>query len=94
MGTLGVVGGGVQRHGGASLSGVVEAVLPARGPGVGAMAAQDHGAPQETESGANPASVEGEAKRHQTLVLVSADRVPDSRYDATHSWSYRGDGEE
>lgn len=94
MCTLGVVGGGVQRHGGAPLSGVVEAVLPARGPGVGAMATQDHGAPQETESGADPAGIQGEAERHQTLVLVNANRVPDSRYDATHSWSHRGDGEE
>lgn len=87
--TLGVVGGGVQRHGRAPLSGVVEAVLPARGPGVGAVATQDHGAAQETESGADPAGVQREAERHQTLLLVSADGEPDSRDDAAHSWKRR-----
>lgn len=91
--TLGVVCGGVQRRGRAPLSGVEEAVLPARGPGIGAVAAQDHGAAQETESRADPAGVQREAKRHQTLVLVSADGEPDSRYDATHSWK-RGVTEE
>lgn len=87
--TLGVVGGGVQRHGRAPLSGVVEAVLPARGRGVGAVATQDHGAAQETESGADPAGVQREAERHQTLVLVSADGKPDSRDDTTQSWKRR-----
>ena len=62
MCALGVVGGGVERHGRASLSGVVEAVLSARGPRVGAVTTQDHGAAQETESGADPAGVQREAE--------------------------------
>lgn len=81
-----MVGGGVHWHGRAPLSGVVEAVLSGRGPEVSALAAQDHGAPQDTESTADPASVEGEAKRHHTLILVNADGEPDGRYDTAHSW--------
>ncbi len=86
-----MVGWRVQRHGRAPLSGVVEAVLPAPGPWVSAMATQDQGAPQETESSADPAGVQGEAERHQTLVLVRTDGEPDSRYDATHGWKRHSD---
>lgn len=81
-----MVGGRVQRHGGAALPGVVEAVFPPRGPGVGAVATQDHGAAQEAESGANPAGVQREAERHQAVALVGANGEPDSRYDATDGW--------
>lgn len=86
-----MVGRGVQGHGRAPLSGVVEAVLPSRHPGDGGMAKQDHEAAKETESGADPAGVQGEAERHQTLVLVSPDGEPDRRYDATYSWKRRSD---
>lgn len=80
-----MVGGGVHRRGRAPLSGVVEAVLSARDPEVGAVAAQDHGAAHEAEAGADPAGVQGEAERHQTLVQVSADGEPDGGDDAAHS---------
>lgn len=83
-----MVGGRVEgrRRGRASLSGVVEAVLSARGPGVTALGTQTQGATEETESGADPAGVQREAEGHQTLGLVDADREPDCRHDATNSW--------
>lgn len=88
---LGVVGGGVHWHGRASLPGVVEAVLPGGSPEVGAVAAQDHGAAQDTQSAAHPAGVEGEAEGHQALVLVDADGEPDGGYDAAHGWGTHRD---
>lgn len=46
------------------------------------MAEQDHDAPQETEGGADPPGVQGEAERHQTAVLVGPNGKPDGRHDA------------
>lgn len=40
-GALGVVGGGVEERGRPPVPRVVEAVVPTRGPGVDALAAQD-----------------------------------------------------
>lgn len=84
-----MVGGGVQRHGRAPLSGVVEAVFPARRGQIAAMATQDLRAAQEAETGAHPAGVQGEAERHQSFGLVAADGEPDRRHDATQSWKRR-----
>lgn len=80
-----MVGGGIHWRGRAPLPGVVEAVLPARGPGDGAVETQDHGAAHETESGADPAGVQGDAECHQALVVVSTDGEPDGRDDAAQS---------
>lgn len=59
---LAVVGWGVHWRGCAPLPRVVEAVVPAGGPGDGAVETQDHGAAHETESGADPAGVQREAE--------------------------------
>lgn len=80
-----MVAGRLQGPGPARLSGEVEAVLSHGASGAQKMAEQDGNAPQETESGAHPSGVEGEAERHQTPVLVSPDREPDGRYDAAES---------
>lgn len=80
-----MVGGGVQWHGRAPLSGVVEAVFPARCPGVATVATEDHEAAQETEGGAYPTGVQREAEGHEAFVLVSANGEPNGRYDATQS---------
>lgn len=72
-----MVGRGVQRHGRAPLSGVVEALLSPRNPRVDDLEKQDNDAAKETESGADPAGVQGEAERQQTLDLVSPDGEPD-----------------
>jgi len=85
-----VVGGGVQRRGGAPLTGVVEAVVAAGDPGVSALAAQDGDAPQEAETGAHPAGIQREPERHQMLLLVRADREPHRGDDATQSWEKKG----
>lgn len=87
-----MVGGGVHWRGRAPLPGVVEAVLPARGPGHRAVEAQDHGAADETETGADPAGVQGEAERHQALVVMGADGEPDGGDDAAQSWTSRRRG--
>lgn len=60
--TLVMVGGGVHWSGCAPLPGVVEAVLPARGPGDSAVETQHHGAAHETETRADPARVQREAE--------------------------------
>lgn len=76
-GALGVVGWGLQGPSPACLSGEVEAVLSHWASRTQKMAEQDHNPPQETESGADPSSVQGEAKRHQTPIFVSPNWEPD-----------------
>lgn len=75
----------LQGPGPARLSGEVEAVLSHWASGAQKMAEQDDNPPQETESGADPSGVQGEAERHQTPVFVSPNREPDGRYDGAES---------
>lgn len=89
MGALGVVSGGVQRHGRAPLPGVVETVLSSGDAREVGVAQQDHEAAEETESRTDPAGVQREPERHQTLISVDPHRKPDRRYDAAHRWKRR-----
>lgn len=57
-----MVGGGVQERSRPPVPRVVEAVVPTRGPGVDALAAQDDDATYEAEGGADPAGVQREAE--------------------------------
>ena len=89
---LGVVGGRVEGRGPARLSGVVEAVLPDRQGGAAAMATEDDGAAAEAEAGADPAGVQREAERHQSLLHVGGDREPDGGDGPADSWAGIGNG--
>lgn len=76
VGALGVIGGGGWRRVGASLFGVVEAVVVVVGGGRGRRAAGQDGAGQQGEDGAHPTHVQGEAKRHDALLAVGANGEP------------------
>ena len=88
MGTLGVIGGGGWRVT-FSLFGVVETVVFLEGAGLdGGIggAAGENGPAEQAEGGAEPSSVEGDAKRHEAFLLVGADGKPHCAHYTTQPW--------
>lgn len=78
MGALGVIGGGGWRVA-VSLFGVVETIVFLEGAGLAGGirgATGENGPAEQAEGGAEPSSVEGEAKRHEAFFLVRADGKP------------------
>lgn len=87
MGALGVIGRGHRRRVAPALFGVVEAIVVAvRGRGGFQGAAGEHGAAHQGEDGAHPSGVQGEAERHEALLLVGADGEPHGGNQTTQSW--------
>ena len=89
VGALGVIGGGGGWLVAAPLFGVVEAVVLLVGGGGGGgirRAAGEDGAAQQGENSAHPAGVEGEAERHEAVLLVSADGKPDRGNHTAQRW--------
>lgn len=87
VGALGVIGRGHRRWVAPGLFGVVEAtVVAVRGRGGFRGAAGEHGAAHQGEDGAHPSGVQGEAERHEALLLVGADGEPHGGNQTTQSW--------
>lgn len=87
VGALGVIGRGHRRRVAPALFGVVEAIVVlVRGRGGFRGAAGEHGAAHQGEDGAHPSGVEGEAERHEALLLVGADGEPHGGNQTTQSW--------
>lgn len=94
MGTFGVIGGGSGRYSGsAGLFGVVEAVVVLVRTRMGRLAGEagEDTAPQDGEYGADPSRVQGEPKRHETLIpLVRSNGEPDCGHHPTQT-NYKHD---
>lgn len=92
VGTLGVIGRRCCRAVGAGLFGVVEAVVVLVGARVGVgHAAGQHAAAQKGEDGPDPARVQGEAERHQPLLMVRTDGEPDGGHQPARTDYERDD---
>lgn len=84
VGALGVIDRGGCWRVATSLFGVVETIVVLVGARRGLCGATGKNAPaQQGEDSAHPSSVEGEAKRHEVELLVSADGKPHRRHRAT-----------
>lgn len=87
VGALGVIGWGHRRRMAPALFGVVEAIVVlVWGRGGFRGAAGEHGAAHQGEDGAHPSGVQGEAERHEALLLVGADGEPHGGNQTTQSW--------
>lgn len=89
VGALGMIGGGNCWRVARSLFGVVKAIVVLVGARWGGglwRATGKHGPTQQGEDGAHPSSVEGEAERHEALLIVGANGKPHRRNHTTQCW--------
>lgn len=88
VGALGVIGGGGCWRVPTPLCGVVVSIVVLVGAGLWGLwgAAGENAPAQQAEDAAKPSSVEGEAERHEAVLLVGADGKPDCRHHAAQCW--------
>lgn len=97
VGALGVIGRGGCWRVATSLFGEVETIVVLVGERGGGLqgAAGENGPAQQREDDAHPSSVEGEAKWHEAVLMVSADGEPDRRhYAAQSNYEYQHSSED